>query len=47
MILRYGDLGFWEGLFTSVKLFAVGASLFFSGHNQKGKEKDGQMLTEP
>jgi len=27
MILRYGDLGFWEGLFTSLKLLAMGASV--------------------
>lgn len=46
MILRYGDSGFWEGLFTRLKRsFAVGgASLFLSGHKGKGKEKDGQTF---
>lgn len=40
MILRYGDVGFWEGLFTRLTRFCRGgASLFLSGHKGKGKKK--------
>lgn len=43
MILRYGDLGFWEGLFMSLKRFLPWGSITVSLRAQGEGERKGWL----